>query len=145
MSDPINAISTSSSANYGSEALLPSQTLNQADFLKLLVTQMSSQDPMNPQSNTDFAAQMAQFSALQTSQLTQANIATLSANQQVQQAADLIGKTVTAANIDGTTVTGPVTGVQVDSGTPSIVINGVAYSLSQVASIQLTATSSTSK
>lgn len=44
------------------------QTLNQADFLNLLVTQMTSQDPLNPESDTQFAAQLAQFSALQESQ-----------------------------------------------------------------------------
>ena len=138
MAPPINGVSSSSStATYGSDALLPSQMLDQADFLKLLVTQMSSQDPMHPQSNTDFAAQMAQFSALQTSQLTQSNNATLSANQQVQQAADLIGKTVTVAKSDGTIAgVGMVSGVQVTDGTPSILINGAAYSLDQITSIQ---------
>jgi flagellar basal-body rod modification protein FlgD len=96
---------------------------------------------MNPQSNTDFAAQMAQFSALQTSQATQANIATLSANQQVQQAADLIGKTVTVTTTTGI-ASGTVAGVSVNNGTPSILINGVAYDLSQIASIQPAATAS---
>jgi flagellar basal-body rod modification protein FlgD len=141
MPDPINSASASSSGNYGSELTMTTKMLNQADFLKLLVTQMSSQDPMHPQTNTDFAAQMAQFSALQTSQLTQSNIATLSANQQVQQAAELIGKTVTIMNTDSTISTGPVTGVQVNSGTPSILINGVAYTLDQIAAIQPTAVS----
>src|ERR1051325_11081844 len=33
---------------------LPQQAISQQDFLKLLVAQLSSQDPMNPVSNTDF-------------------------------------------------------------------------------------------
>ncbi len=44
------------------------QTLTQNNFLQLLVAQMENQDPMNPQSDTDMAAQMAQFTSL-----TQAN------------------------------------------------------------------------
>jgi flagellar basal-body rod modification protein FlgD len=40
------------------------QTLGQADFLKLLTTQLSQQDPLEPTDNKEMLAQMAQFSAL---------------------------------------------------------------------------------
>jgi flagellar basal-body rod modification protein FlgD len=40
------------------------QTLGQADFLRLLTTQLSQQDPLEPQDNQAMLAQMAQFSAL---------------------------------------------------------------------------------
>jgi flagellar basal-body rod modification protein FlgD len=113
----------------------PNSTLTQNDFLKLLVAQMSAQDPLNPQSNTDFAAQMAQFSALQTSQSTQGEISLLQAGQQVQQANGLIGRSVTLQLPDGTTPSGVVTGVQMSSGVPMIVVNGTAYSLGNVLSI----------
>lgn len=94
---PLNASGSSSANTDPGTALAGAQgnTLNQADFLKLLVTQMTSQDPLNPQSNTEFAAQMAQFSSLQAAQGTQAQITTLSSAQQVQQANDLIGRVVT--------------------------------------------------
>ncbi len=39
--------------------------LGKDDFLKLLITQVQNQDPMNPTTDTDFIAQMAQFSALE--------------------------------------------------------------------------------
>ncbi|HER20124.1 MAG TPA: hypothetical protein ENO14_03660, partial [Chromatiales bacterium] len=41
------------------------QNLDQTDFLKLLTTQMQNQDPMKPMDNTQFVAQMAQFSSLE--------------------------------------------------------------------------------
>src|SRR3569623_3277889 len=41
-----------------------SQTLGQADFLKLMTAQMQNQDPFNPGDNTQMVAQMAQFSSL---------------------------------------------------------------------------------
>jgi flagellar basal-body rod modification protein FlgD len=42
-----------------------SQQLGQADFLKLLVTQLQNQDPMNPMDNQQFVAQLATFSSLE--------------------------------------------------------------------------------
>ncbi len=128
---PGNIIDTTSTAAAGSGH----STLTQNDFLKLLVAQMSAQDPLNPQSNTDFAAQMAQFSALQTSQSTQSDISLLQASQQVQQANGLIGRSVTLIAQDGTTPAGLVTGVQIVSGVPKIVVNGSLYDLSQVLAI----------
>jgi flagellar basal-body rod modification protein FlgD len=41
------------------------QTLTQADFLKLLVAQMTSQDPLNPTSSQDLLTQTVQLSTLQ--------------------------------------------------------------------------------
>ncbi len=44
------------------------------DFLKLLITQLSHQDPMSPMESQDFAAQLAQFSSLEQLQGIGANI-----------------------------------------------------------------------
>ena len=109
--------------------------LNQQDFLKLLVTQMTSQDPMNPESNIDFSAQMAQFSTLQATNSMQANIAQLGAQQKFLQANDLIGRSVALQNGDKSVTTGVVSAVQVQAGTPMLVINGQSYDLSQVLSV----------
>lgn len=107
----------------------PNQTLNQADFLNLLVTQMSSQDPLNPESDTDFAAQLAQFSALQTAQTSQSDL-------QSMQAVSLMGQNVTLLPSAGATeVSGTVSGVTISSGTPQLVVNGQTYSLSQLAGV----------
>ncbi len=134
---PLNASGSSSANTDPGTALAGAQgnTLNQADFLKLLVTQMTSQDPLNPQSNTEFAAQMAQFSSLQAAQGTQAQITTLSSAQQVQQANDLIGRVVTLQPATGAPVQGTVTGVQIHSGVPNLVVNGVYYGLDEVIGI----------
>jgi len=40
------------------------QSLGQADFLRLLTTQLTMQDPLEPTDNKEMLAQMAQFSAL---------------------------------------------------------------------------------
>lgn len=63
------------------------------DFLKLLSAQLSNQDMMNPSSDTEFIAQLAQFSSLQ-SMDSMAKVNTL------KQSTDLIGKTVIVATYD---------------------------------------------
>lgn len=121
---------------------LPQQTLGQADFLKLLVAQLSAQDPMNPVSNTDFAAQMAQFSALQTTQTMQADLAGMKSGLALLEAGSLLGKTVNLQTANGQAITGVVSAVQYESGStaPSVVVNGQSYSLNQVTSVAQTPT-----
>ena len=114
---------------------IPSQSLqNQADFLKLLVTQMSSQDPFNPESDTDFAAQLAQFSSLQETQ-------TMAGDLQTIQATGLMGQTVALTpTTGGGSVAGVVSAVQMSSGTPQIIVNGQPYNLSQITAVAPTPT-----
>jgi flagellar basal-body rod modification protein FlgD len=131
MSAATNSVSSSGQSPAGA------QTLSQANFLQLLVTQMSSQDPLNPESDTDFAAQLAQFSSLQATQ-------TMTGNIQTIQATGLIGKTVAVTpTLGGDSVVGVVTSVQIASGTPQIIVNGQAYSLNQITGVTATPTTST--
>ena len=78
MINPLD-FSTSTGSTASNQVATAKNTLDQADFLKLLVTQMTSQNPLSPQSNTDMAAQMAQFTALQASQGTEKSIQVLQA------------------------------------------------------------------
>ena len=100
---------------------------------------------MNPVSNADFAAQMAQFSTLQTTQTMQKNMAAVQAGVGVLESnslLSLLGKTVSLQTADGQTVTGVVSSLQYQSGNPTITVNGQAYSVSQVTSISQTQTPS---
>ncbi|MGA2247006.1 MAG: flagellar hook capping FlgD N-terminal domain-containing protein [Verrucomicrobiota bacterium] len=111
----------------------PNSELNQTDFLQLLVAQMQYQDPMNPQSDTDMAAQMAQFSSLQ--EATQSN-----SSLSMMQANSLVGSTVTV-QVDSTdTTSGVVTGVVMNDGAPEITVGGTNYELSQVTAVSPTST-----
>ncbi|MEI6783611.1 MAG: flagellar hook capping FlgD N-terminal domain-containing protein [Verrucomicrobiota bacterium] len=113
------------------------QTLNQNDFLKLLVAQLSAQDPMNPVSNTDFAAQMAQFSTLQATQTMQKNLSGVESSQAVLQANSLLGRTVQVQSPSGAIDSGAVSAVTFQSGSPSLIVNGQSYNLSSVLSVSL--------
>ena len=134
-------ISSTSSASLSSAAIaadtsrVPIQTLGQNDFLKLLVTQMTSQDPLHPQKDTDFIAQMAQFSSLEQSKTMASDVSKLRAQQNFSQAYSLLGQTVSLQGDKNTTAQGIVQAVQVDAGTPKLLVNGRSYDLSQVLTV----------
>jgi flagellar basal-body rod modification protein FlgD len=117
------------------------QTLGQDDFLKLLVTQMTSQDPLNPQKDTDFIAQMAQFSSLEQTKTMEADLSAMRSQQDFAQAAALLGRNVQVQTGATTTDTGIVSAVQLASGTPQLLINNKIYDLSQVLSVSPAVTS----
>ncbi len=130
-----NAITADSSLSNPAQSSPPVQTLNQNDFLKLLVTQLASQDPLNPQQDTQFIAQMAQFTALEQAKEMATNIASLRTEQEFLQANALLGRTVALQTGQDTLTTGTVSAVEVDAGTPKLVVNGQPYDLSQVLTI----------
>ncbi|NQD38070.1 flagellar hook assembly protein FlgD [Permianibacter sp. IMCC34836] len=75
--------------------------LGQEDFLALLTTQLQYQDPFKPLENTEFIAQMAQFSSLDSQQqlLTSVNdLASSLTSNQALQASSMVGRTVLVPN-----------------------------------------------
>lgn len=71
--------------------------LQQSDFLKLMTTQLTNQDPMEPMDNGEFLSQMAQFSTVTGIEQLASSFETLSLSVtqgQALQAAALVGKSV---------------------------------------------------
>jgi flagellar basal-body rod modification protein FlgD len=117
---------------------LPVKTLDQQDFLRLLVAQMKSQDPLSPQNDMNYIAQMAQFSTLEQSKSMQADIAMLRGDQQLLQATALLGQAVEVQGDAGGVHQGTVQAVQIEDGAPRLIVGGKAYSLGQVLTINTT-------
>lgn len=79
-------------------------TLEQKDFLQLLVAQMSNQDPINPQDPSDFLGQLAQFGAADgISQLnnTMSQLSQGLTSNQALQASSLVGRNVNVLSNQG--------------------------------------------
>src|SRR5512146_2132871 len=66
----------------------------QADYMKLLVTQLQNQNPLEPMDNKDMAAQLAQFSQLQQMEGLNASFSKVLESVQRSYASSLIGKEV---------------------------------------------------
>ena len=102
----LNVESTSNylyNTDISTTAQVEAEHLGENDFMKLLIAQLQNQDPLNPASNTEFIAQLAQFSSLE--QLTALNTnleQSLDFNKSVTESINnammvsFIGKTVTA-------------------------------------------------
>ena len=102
----------------------PNGSLGKDDFLKLLVTQLKNQDPMNPMDEKDFMGQMASFSSLeQITNLVSANASTSFAGQ-VSQSVALIGRQVTWSASDGTSGSGLVQTVTINGGDIALTVDG---------------------
>lgn len=108
----------------------PSQELGKDDFLKLLMVQLTNQDPTSPMENTEFIAQMAQFSSLE--QMTNMNqsFTRLAAMMHSSEAVGTLGRSV-EINLGDTTTTGVVQAVT-RGETPQVMVNGVYYDMNKI-------------
>jgi flagellar basal-body rod modification protein FlgD len=121
---------TSTAATAKTTSTTISNSLGQADFLKILVAEMQYQDPTNPTSNTEYVAQLAQFSMLEQMQ----TITDAINSSNLLQSAGIIGKTVTAS--DGSqTITGTVDSIVVEDSVPYAVIGEDMVPVSLITSI----------
>jgi len=109
--------------------------------MQLLIAQLKNQDPMKPTDDTQFIAQLAQFSSLEATNKMNDTLEELSNAQMLGQAAAMIGKTVSAKLEDGTTVTGTVTQVHMLDGKPKVVVNSKEIDTSLITTVSNTATS----
>ncbi|MDQ1120663.1 MULTISPECIES: flagellar hook capping FlgD N-terminal domain-containing protein [Pseudoxanthomonas] len=117
-----------------------SGTINQEGFIKLFLTQLQFQDPLEPVDNKEFLAQLAQFSNLEQSRQMTVNTESLLSMTSADQSLSLLSRKVSVQQesgaTDGTvtavafTSSGPQLTVQTDAGT----LTGVV--LSQVALVR---------
>jgi flagellar basal-body rod modification protein FlgD len=123
---PTSAVVPSSAPSSAPPAN-PGGTLGKNDFLKLMVAQLQSQDPLQPTDSSAYLGQLAQFTELeQVTNMAQTSAQSATA-QQVSQAVALIGHTVTSVNpANGETHQGMVQNVQITSSGATLTVEGVA-------------------
>jgi flagellar basal-body rod modification protein FlgD len=97
-------------------------SINQQDFLKILLTQLNAQDPLKPMDNTAFVAQLAQFSQLEQTQEMSASINQLLSVQTAIQTVGLLGHTVAVLNGSGS-ASGQVTDISVSGTDPVLTVH----------------------
>lgn len=130
--------------NNASPDQLPQNTSTQdykSQFLKLLLVQLRNQDPTQPFDSQKMLADQAQFASLEQMQNLNTNFVTLMAMQNVSQATNLIGRTVTG-KVEGVNKTGQVTGISFVDGKSVMTVKvsateSVSMNLSDISQVTL--------
>jgi flagellar basal-body rod modification protein FlgD len=113
-----------------------SPQLGMNEFLKLLMTQLTHQDPLNPMDDKSFIAQTAQFSSLEQLMSMNKNIESMQQNRQQGDVTVFLGKTVRVMNAETKTiVTGKVTEIVLTESEPKYRIGDSLYFRKDILSI----------
>lgn len=111
-------------------------SLDKDAFLKLLITQLRSQDPMNTMDDKEFIAQLAQFSTLEQTNKMATGLNDLAMSNASNQAISLIGKTVQYIDpSSGNTMDGKVSSVRLNSDGPALVVGDKQLTLGDVVAV----------
>jgi len=111
----------------------PTQALGKDDFLRILITQLSHQDPTAPMQDNEFIAQMAQFSALEQMSNMAADFARMARVLQSSEATSALGQAV-EIDLGNETVQGIVQAVTRDE-VPQVLVNGRLFNWDQVTTV----------
>ena len=138
----ISGVSQNNSIYNNVKPFEQKSSLGKDDFLRILTTQLSNQDPSNPLQDQDFIAQMATFSTLE--QMTNLNTSFQQfANLQMSQYASSIGKEITWTPSDGSSpLTGVVNGVSSQDGKYYYMVGDEKVPMESVTMIKQTPTDS---
>jgi flagellar basal-body rod modification protein FlgD len=139
MTTPITGVgatpSTSPATSSGSSDVVDLGGINSNTFLKLLVAQLSHQDPMNPTDSSTYITQEAQFSMVQSmNSLAKQNAAILQ-SQQMLEATSFIGKNVTYVDANGAQNVGVVSSASPGSNGAVVRVGDTQIPISSITSV----------
>lgn len=100
------------------EAKKNTNELGQAAFLELMITQMNNQNPLSPQDNSEFVAQLAQFSSVEGLERLNTSFNSFMSNNALQ-ASSLVGRSVTVKSDTSMLTTGGIVAGSVDLAYPT--------------------------
>jgi flagellar basal-body rod modification protein FlgD len=105
----------------GAQALADRAGIGQEEFLKVLLAQLTFQDPLKPLDNNEFIAQFAQLTNLQQTQQLNDKLDSLLTFQAGTQAVGLLSRDV-RINVDGSLIDGQVTRINFNRGIPELTL-----------------------
>jgi flagellar basal-body rod modification protein FlgD len=138
----MQAKQTNESGSEEATTLVGNSDLNRDMFLQLLMEQIRNQDPLEPVSNEDMLAQLAQFSSLE--QMTQVNDRMGDMQSQLDflngsvdqlnflTAQNMIGQRVRGAGTDGVIIDGTVDAVTLQGSIVVLNVNGAILPMTNV-------------
>ena len=113
---------------------IASKELGKDDFLKLLMAQLTNQDPTSPMENTEFIAQMAQFSSLEQMTNMSQNFDKMAAMLNSNEAQSMLGRTV-QIDLGADQSTSGVVEAATRGNNPQIQVNGMFYDMNKIKAV----------
>jgi flagellar basal-body rod modification protein FlgD len=101
----------------GNQSPKKALALKPEDFIKMMITQLQNQDPLQPAKNEELLAQMSQIGQLQSSTQLQDSLQKMVVQNQIGSASSLIGKFVQGLSDDNKSVSGTVSSIRVEDNT----------------------------
>ena len=111
----------------------PQQSLGRDDFLKILITQLSYQDPTSPMEDKEFIAQMAQFSTLEQMTAMASDFSRLTSMLMGNEASSALGKSVEI--VEGERVIQGLVQAVTRGEIPQVLVNGSFYNWENVSKV----------
>jgi flagellar basal-body rod modification protein FlgD len=124
--------STASNLLPASASTDPFQTVDLNSFLKLMITELQNQDPLNPMDNSQILAQIGQMQNISSMTKLSQTLDGVALGQSLTSASILISSTITGLDDDGNDVTGQVDKVTMVDGAPKLDVGGKLVSLSNI-------------
>lgn len=124
------------SSSPGTQLKSKQSELRAEDFIKMMITQLQNQDPMEPAKNSELLAQMSQIGQLQSATQLQESLKTMVMQNQLGSAGNLIGKMVQGLDSKNESIKGVVNSIRVEKDKVYLELeNGKALDLSRVTNV----------
>jgi len=105
------------------------------DFISLLVTELSNQDPLSPMDNSEIVQQISQILEIESNQRLSDTLESVLLGQSLATASGMIGKTIRALSDEAEAVSGPVDRVSFEEGVASVHVGEHKIALKNIAEI----------
>lgn len=127
------------SSQSGSSRVVKKDIVDKDTFLKILTVELANQDPLNAKDNTEYIAQLAQFTSLEQAQNMNSSITKLLLSQRFTEGAMLIGKNVEFSsydsNGDAELVNEVVKSVKIEDGDVYLITENNKYNIDNVTGV----------
>jgi len=132
-----NAIMKGISGNSKDATTTSSSGAGNNQFIQLLLSQITNQNPLEPMDNSQMVSQLAQFQMVEKMEDLDDKMGSLLSYQNMMNSINLMGKKVSILNTQtGGTINGTVEGIKMTNGTPTVVVNGVSYDMALIQKVQ---------
>ena len=136
MSEISSVFAATSPQALNTESGISAKNLDSQEFIELLTVQLTNQDPLEPMKDTEFLAQMAQFTSLEQMQTLVGGFSQLADLQNLSTAQSYLGRSVTLQS-NGNTIQGVVDSVSQGENEVVLTVDGIEYPMSSVSSVSL--------